>query len=366
MVQKSTYEELEKRVNKLEKETIRFRVADKKRKYSSQEWKTIFDAISDAVCMIDIKGTITRCNSAMATLLGKPYDEIIGSTCWELVHGTSEPIKGCPFFRMQETRSKESLVLEMGESFFNVVVDPLLNEEGDIINAVHIISDITDHILSEKALRESEEKYREIASNIPGAVYQVVYRKDGSSYFTYLSDSIEDIFEITPKEAIENIDRLYNRVHEDDHDTLEQAISEAVQTVGMFSQESRFRTKNGEIKWCSATATPHLLENGDVLFNGVFFDITERKNAEEDKERLITKLNRALENIKTLKGLLPICAKCKKIRDDKGYWTQIEGYIERHSEALFSHGLCPECLDNIYGNESWYKKKMINHRDRDK
>ncbi len=59
------------------------------------------------------------------------------------------------------------------------------------------------------------------------------------------------------------------------------------------------------------------------------------------------RLQEALANIKTLKGLLPICASCKKIRDDQGYWNQLEAYIEKHSEALFTHGLCPKCLEEL-------------------
>jgi len=58
--------------------------------------------------------------------------------------------------------------------------------------------------------------------------------------------------------------------------------------------------------------------------------------------------------MKTLKGLLPVCSSCKKIRDDKGYWNQIEGYIEKYSEVKFSHGICPECSDKLYGKEDWY------------
>jgi hypothetical protein len=65
-------------------------------------------------------------------------------------------------------------------------------------------------------------------------------------------------------------------------------------------------------------------------------------------------LETALNNIKTLSGLLPICAHCKKIRDDKGYWNQIEGYIQKHSKAEFSHGMCPNCSDDLYGKEDWY------------
>lgn len=60
------------------------------------------------------------------------------------------------------------------------------------------------------------------------------------------------------------------------------------------------------------------------------------------------KLETALSEVKTLGGLLPICANCKKIRDDKGYWNQIESYISEHSEAIFSHGMCPECTKELY------------------
>jgi hypothetical protein len=76
--------------------------------------------------------------------------------------------------------------------------------------------------------------------------------------------------------------------------------------------------------------------------------IVERKRAEEEREKLIVELQDAVAKIKTLKGLLPICAHCKKIRDDKGYWKQIESYIIEHSEAEFSHGICPECAKKHY------------------
>ena len=79
-----------------------------------------------------------------------------------------------------------------------------------------------------------------------------------------------------------------------------------------------------------------------------FIDITKRKEIEADREKLITKLQDALNEIKTLKGIIPICASCKKIRDDKGYWNQIEIYIKEHSDADFSHGICPECAKKLY------------------
>ena len=77
-------------------------------------------------------------------------------------------------------------------------------------------------------------------------------------------------------------------------------------------------------------------------------NITKRKLAEVALKKERDKLMKALKEIKTLSGLLPICASCKKIRDDKGYWNQMEGYIQQHSDAQFSHGICPDCAKILY------------------
>jgi len=82
---------------------------------------------------------------------------------------------------------------------------------------------------------------------------------------------------------------------------------------------------------------------------GIALDITERKAAEHEREQLIGQLQEALASIKTLRGLVPICAACKKIRDDGGYWNQLESYLHSHTEAEFSHGICPECARQLYG-----------------
>lgn len=85
-------------------------------------------------------------------------------------------------------------------------------------------------------------------------------------------------------------------------------------------------------------------------------DITVRKAAEEEREKLIVRLREALEKIKTLRGLLPMCAWCKKIRDDKGYWKKVEDYVKEHSDATFTHGICPDCLKKI--SPETYKERF--------
>ncbi len=85
-------------------------------------------------------------------------------------------------------------------------------------------------------------------------------------------------------------------------------------------------------------------------------EISDRKLAEKEREKSIKELQKALENVKTLSGLLPICARCKKIRDDKGYWNNLEVYLQSHSDILFSHGMCSQCSDELYGKQDWYIK----------
>jgi hypothetical protein len=84
--------------------------------------------------------------------------------------------------------------------------------------------------------------------------------------------------------------------------------------------------------------------------------IEEKKNAEMEREKVIKDLKTALDEVKILQGFLPICASCKNVRDDKGYWSQVEQYLQKHSEITFSHSICPECMEKLYEKEPWYHK----------
>ncbi|CCK78702.1 PAS domain-containing protein [Desulfobacula toluolica] len=107
---------------------------------------------------------------------------------------------------------------------------------------------------------------------------------------------------------------------------------------------------NGEYRWALASASPIKDENGTTVAGIVsWLDITDYKEKQIE-------LQKTKDEIKTLKGLIPICSSCKKIRDDKGNWSQIEEYIRRHSEAEFSHGICKECIVKLYPDLDIYGK----------
>ncbi len=124
-------------------------------------------------------------------------------------------------------------------------------------------------------------------------------------------------------------------------------VNELVQNGKIREKENRFRKKGGESIIGLISSEIITIGQEKYVLSSIN-DITEKKSQEFEREKLIRELQDALGQVKKLSGFLPICASCKKIRDDQGYWRQIEAYVREHSEAEFSHGICPECARRLY------------------
>ena len=127
---------------------------------------------------------------------------------------------------------------------------------------------------------------------------------------------------------------------------LERILPEK-ESVEDFEVEHNFQTIGHKIMLLNARRI-YLKKYASRLILLAILDATDHREAEREKEKLIGDLRKALDEIKTLRGIIPICASCKKIRDDKGYWNQVEVYVRDHTEAEFSHGLCPACAKKLY------------------
>ncbi len=205
------------------------------------------------------------------------------------------------------------------------------------------------------------EASQSLLDSIIKTVPEIIYRLDDDSMITFISESVKNygyeptdllgksIFDIVHPEDIDNVTHRINerRTGERSADSFEVRLLKKDRTTVPF-----------EIFSISATGLYEPETEESVSFmgtQGVARDITERKKADAEREKMILELTDALDQVKSLSGLLPICASCKKIRDDKGYWNQIETYIEKHSDAQFSHGICQECAEKLYGDSTWYK-----------
>ena len=243
---------------------------------SAHEWRATFDALNNPVALLDLDRNIRRCNKAMANLLGKTYKEIIGHNCCELIHGTSEPTEGCPILQMQETSHGGALFFSKGELWFNIVADPLFDEKGRLIGAVHIMSDITEGKLFEKAIRKSEEKFRELYEYAPVGYSEY----DIQGRITNVNRTGLEMLGYTPEEMLGHFVWEFSAAEESARNLILEKL--AGSRPPARNQEVAKRRKDG-------TIIPLLIEDRLIRdeksriigIRSAIQDITERKRAEE-------------------------------------------------------------------------------------
>jgi PAS domain S-box-containing protein len=190
-----------------------------------------------------------------------------------------------------------------------------------------------------KDLKEAQEKQRAILDGIGDAV--VVLNSNLNILWANETAS-KQYGSVTGKQCFEEFEWLEKP--STDHLVSKTYADGLVNTI-----EKEGVLKDGiRINFIANSSPVRDMEGNVVSVVVIFHDISERKTAEKEREKLITELKESLVKVKTLSGLLPICASCKKIRDDKGYWHKVEEYIHDHSEVEFTHGLCPDCSKKLY------------------
>jgi len=150
------------------------------------------------------------------------------------------------------------------------------------------------------------------------------------------------------------IGKRAHEIHSDEvANTCQQSDEELLRSGESVRGEEWLTGPDGRRILLDTIKVPYRGADGDIAgIMAISRDITERKAAEEEREALIGDLTKALSEIKHLTGLIPMCASCKRIRNDDGFWDQVETYIQRKTRAVFTHGICPACMDQYYGEYS--------------
>ena len=222
-------------------------------------------------------------------------------------------------------------------------LNPFLDICASIIHAVqHQRKE--EQILEE--LKENKEKYHSFFTAVPNgwSYHKAIVDNDGTP-IDYIFLEVNDAFEKLT--GLKKNDIIGKKVTE----VLPGIESDPADWIGVFGKTAlqgicaSFENYAESIKkWYSVTSS--CPQKG--YFIAVFEDITERKKTELERDGLIHQLQQALAEVKTLRGIVPICSFCKKIRDDKGYWNQVEVYVKAHTHADFSHSFCPDCAKKHY------------------
>lgn len=304
---------------------------------SEANFRALIETISDIIVIGDQRGRLLYANPATTATLGYSQAELLGMSILDL-HAD---------FARDEAAS---ILVDMMDGRLATCPLPLQSRSGTIVpvetriwhgrwNDSDCIFGISKDLSKEQeALQKFDRLFR--MNPAPMAVSKVP-----DNVFIDINEAFERVMGYSAAEILGRSSRELGLFVD-----MEEAsrVGGLLVANGSFREaELRVRARDGRI--LDGLFSGDIIESqGVTYFLTVMIDITERKQAEAARQETIRELRNALSEISTLQGILPICAGCKKIRDDSGYWEQVEAYVSRHTGAQFSHGMCPECMRRMY------------------
>ncbi len=239
-----------------------------------KQWETTFNTTQDSIILIDPDFTILKANMATSDLLGKPLDDIVGSKCYELFHGTNAAPDICPHRKAKETKKHEEAELYIPDKdiWIAVSIDPILDDNGNISGTVHVARNITEKKKMREALRENQEKMRSLLELSPDFI--IIVNPDHKIQFINRTAHGNSVEEVIGKSAYEFIEPLY-------HKDVRKALSQAFSTGQSCSLVVRGIDHKGKIGWFENRLAPIKKDGSVYAVMVVSTDITKRRKAEE-------------------------------------------------------------------------------------
>lgn len=255
-----------------------------------------------------------------------------------LLHGTMEMIAVLRQGNKQGVTITESTI---GDTTFELHISHVQD-----VNHIRIyVVDITARKRGEGALREKARLLSE--SQRLGHIGSFLYEMTGTIQW---SDELYRLYGVSPDTFTPTVESFLSLIHPDDRASMQVWIVACAAGEKPDALDFRINMPDGTVRFVRGWGDAVYDDKRLTYLAGTVLDITVQKLADEELQRYSVELERknkelqeALAKVKQLTGMLPICALCKKVRDDRGYWSGVETYVSEHSDAVFSHGLCPEC-----------------------
>lgn len=300
------------------------------------EWKAVFNSLSDAVCLLDKHHQIEHCNLAMTKLFNTPENEMIGKKCWTIVHHTDVPFSHCPIVLMEKSLKRESHDVEVRGRWFQITVDPILDENRKLYKTVHMMRDITEQKSNQNLLIENQALLSE-SQRITRIGH---YMLDISTGIWTSSETLNDIFGIDAAFS-RNVESWLALIHPDDQTEMQHYfINHVVLNRNSFNKEYQIlRPKDKVTRWVHGLGK--LVFNSDgipIHMFGTIQDITDRKIAENEltmeRKRLAVTLRSIGDGVITTdtNGRVVFL---NTIAEEMTGWTNAEAYGHMLSEVFY-------------------------------
>lgn len=255
----------------------------------------------EGIAKIDSDNRYLSVNKSYADLYGYAVEELILASAEDCIYGEDHGKWQRCYKAMLETGKAEVELLGLrkdGTLFHQQLTMVRVTELNDKFTGYYVFNkDITARKEVEASLQQSEARFNQLASHVPGGIYQYLHRRDGTFCFPYVSESCRNILEVEPEAMVADPTLAFSRLHPDDLPGMWQAIAEAYVGPTVFEWEGRLVTQAGGIKWIRCTSSPEVLENGDVIFNGLITDINEKKQADEEIRKLNLDLQERVDRL---------------------------------------------------------------------
>ena len=290
-----------------------------------ERFHSVTQSANEAIIVADGQGEIVSWNRGAEEIFGYEEQEVLGRPLTALMpeRYRDAHLNGLGRFRSTGVAKVVGKAIELhglrkDGSEIPVELSLAMWKTGASMFFSGIIRDITARRQAEDALRESEERFRSLAASAPIGIFCA----DAQGHCVYNNPRWQAITGLSLEESPGT--GWTRAVHPEDRQAVVDYWTLCAQLGSAFYREFRVQKTSGEVRWVYSLATA-IQSGGNVVgYVGTVEDITDRREAEAEREALIRLLNAALAEVKNLGGLLPICAGCKKIRDDNGYWNQIE------------------------------------------
>ena len=295
----------------------------------------ILECTSDAVCTLNGNWEVTFFNARACQLTKLGAEQVLGRNYWDVW----PELKGTRFEQEYRRVTTEKETLHFEE--FDVA-----HERWMEVHACPYESGIAIFFRDVSNRRKAEASRAQLAAIVESSNDAIIGKSREGKIVSW-NAAAERLYGYSAAEVVGgSLEMLFPSERRGEVVPMLERVQRG-ERVNHF--ETAQRRRDGGLVEVSLTISPVQTKDGEMVGISITArDVSERKRQEAERERLIRELRAAMAEVKTLSGLLPICAQCKKIRDDKGYWNQIETFIGARSNARFSHGICPDCVVRLY------------------